>query len=227
MELIFVRHAQPEWVKDGRSVLDPPLTELGWTQARALPETSRRWRTPTAVWVSPTRRTQETAGPLVEGLGLAPRTLPFLEEMRLPKAWDGAPADRIGDVLRTARERTLAEWRDGFPGGEGFSAFEARISGGLAEALGALGIRPRPEHPGLFEGPIGEARVVIVGHGGTNAVALSWLLGLPNVPWAWERFVQAHASVSRLKATPMLGGFVFGLREHSDVSHLPAGLRTR
>ncbi|MBK6684406.1 MAG: histidine phosphatase family protein [Deltaproteobacteria bacterium] len=227
MELIFVRHAQPEWVKDGRSVLDPPLTELGWTQARAVPEAAQRWKPPTELWVSPTRRTQETAGPLAEWLGLAPNTLPFLEEMRLPREWDGAPADRIGHVLRTARERTLAEWHDGFPGGEGFLAFEGRISGGLKDAFGTLGIRPRPEHPGLFEGPIGEARVVIVGHGGTNAVALSWLLGLPNVPWAWERFVQAHASVSRLKATPMLGGFVFGLREHSDVSHLPAGLRTR
>lgn len=227
MELIFVRHAQPEWIKDGCSVLDPTLTELGRDQAQRLRAAKERWKAPTALWVSPTRRTQATAAPLADALDLAPRTLPFLEEMRLPKAWDGAPAERIGQVLRSARERTLAEWHDGFPGGEGFAAFEARISEGLRGALAELSVHPDPAHPGLFRGPIGEARVVIVGHGGTNAVALSWLLGLPNVPWAWERFVQAHASVSRLKATPMLGGFVFGLREHSDVSHLPAGLRTR
>jgi broad specificity phosphatase PhoE len=29
MEIILVRHAEPEWVRDGFSIDDPPLTERG------------------------------------------------------------------------------------------------------------------------------------------------------------------------------------------------------
>ena len=38
MEIVLVRHGQPEWVRDGRNVVDPPLTELGHRQAEAMAE---------------------------------------------------------------------------------------------------------------------------------------------------------------------------------------------
>ncbi|NJK90089.1 MAG: hypothetical protein HC923_12355 [Myxococcales bacterium] len=72
-----------------------------------------------------------------------------------------------------------------------------------------------------------DPRLIIVGHGGTNAVILSLLLGLPLAPWVWEQFVSLHASFTRVKAAPLLGGYVFGLREHSDASHLDPADRTR
>ena len=33
MEIVLIRHGQPEWTKDGRNVVDPPLTALGHEQA--------------------------------------------------------------------------------------------------------------------------------------------------------------------------------------------------
>ncbi|MFM9084444.1 MAG: histidine phosphatase family protein, partial [Actinomycetota bacterium] len=36
MEIVLVRHAEPEWVKDGFNVDDPPLTERGHRQAEHL-----------------------------------------------------------------------------------------------------------------------------------------------------------------------------------------------
>ena len=36
MEIVLVRHAQPEWVRDGLNVVDPPLTPLGHRQAKHL-----------------------------------------------------------------------------------------------------------------------------------------------------------------------------------------------
>ncbi|NIR40232.1 MAG: histidine phosphatase family protein, partial [Actinobacteria bacterium] len=35
MEIVLVRHAEPAWVSDGRTVADPGLTPLGTAQARA------------------------------------------------------------------------------------------------------------------------------------------------------------------------------------------------
>ncbi|NBU39168.1 MAG: hypothetical protein EBS32_13200, partial [Actinobacteria bacterium] len=33
MELVFVRHAEPEWARDGLNIDNPPLTERGAKQA--------------------------------------------------------------------------------------------------------------------------------------------------------------------------------------------------
>ena len=36
VEIVLVRHAQPEWIRDGLNVVDPPLTEVGRQQAVVL-----------------------------------------------------------------------------------------------------------------------------------------------------------------------------------------------
>ena len=38
VEFVLVRHGQPEWVRDGFNVADPPLTELGQRQASRMAE---------------------------------------------------------------------------------------------------------------------------------------------------------------------------------------------
>lgn len=230
VELVLVRHAQPRWVDGGRSVLDPELTELGTRQAARVAQRLQALKPlPTELVVSPTRRTRQTAEPIAAALGLGAVIAPDLEEIRLPADWEGAPADQIGKALGAARHRPASDWWAGLPGGEPFSDFADRVQSALFGLLAERGLRP-PEHPRApwaRDEPLEDRRLVVVGHGGTNAVITSLLLGIDHVPWAWERFITLHAAVTRLQARPLLGGWLFGLREHSDAGHLPAELRSR
>ena len=36
MEIVLIRHGEPEWVRDGLNVVDPPLTERGHRQAERV-----------------------------------------------------------------------------------------------------------------------------------------------------------------------------------------------
>lgn len=228
MELILVRHGQPVWVEEGRSVLDPRLSELGLGQARRLAEEARAWSRPTELWVSPTRRSRETAAPLAETLELVPTVHDWLEELRLPEAWNDKDALEVGEAIRSGRQRPEEEWWDGPPGGESFRDFWARVTEGLGAELESRGFRLDPgDRPHLFRGQKSEHRVLVVAHAGTNAVLISRLLGLPPVPWAWERFGAMHTSVTRLRAQALLGASIFSLRVFSDVGHLPKEMRTR
>jgi broad specificity phosphatase PhoE len=230
MEILLIRHARPGWVAEGRGVLDPPLTPEGEAQARCLGEVAPRWRRrPKALWVSPAARARQTAAPVAEALGLTPVVHEWLEEIRLPPAWDGAAALDIRGHFAAARERSEAQWWAGIPGGESFHAFEARVCGNMTAALAAQGAQRRGPDAGppVYQIADPDQVIAIVAHGGTNAVLTSHLLGLPMVPWAWERFVMEHASVTRLRAAPLLDGHIFGLREHSDAAHVPPDLRSR
>ena len=41
MEITLIRHAEPEWVRDGLNVDNPPLTSRGHQQARLLADSLR------------------------------------------------------------------------------------------------------------------------------------------------------------------------------------------
>lgn len=227
MELTFVRHAQPSWVIDGKSVLDPQLTDLGQRQASQLALQARAWPTPTRILVSSAQRARQTARPLCEALGVEPEILPWLQEIRFPESMDGADAAQVGQILRNAPSRTVKDWYDGIPGGECYDAFHARVCGNLDALLESFGLRPHAELP-MYEGPEQrEVRLWFVAHGGTNAVAAGHLLRVEPVPWAWERFVTHHTGVTRIRGRTLLGGQLFGLVSHSDVGHLSREERSR
>jgi broad specificity phosphatase PhoE len=226
MELIFLRHAQPEWMRDGNSFVDPSLTELGHIQARLLASVARQWQAPTELLVSPKNRTRQTAEPLVRALGLDAQMIPFFEEIRLPD-WSETPAETVDRTLREARDRPMEQWWDGLPGGESFRDFHLRITTGLRALLEKHGAtRASKEPPGLWHIEDPDQRLVFVGHGGSNAVALTYLLDLQPVPWEWERFVSLHASVTRVRSRRIAGGHIFSLRTFSCVNHLPEDLRS-
>lgn len=227
MEILLIRHAQPAWVVDGKSMLDPELTALGHQQAAMLAQAAKTWkRPPTELWVSNATRAKQTAAPLAEALGIEPVEHPWLLEIQLPSEWQDAPVERMRPVFEQLKTRTVSEWWEGIAGGETFTAFRDRITGGLAETLSGRAERLEGELP-RFRVADPEARIGIVAHGGTNSVLTSELLGLPHVPWSWERLVMAHAAFTRLKATEMLDAHIFGLREHSDANHVRADLRSR
>jgi broad specificity phosphatase PhoE len=224
MELVLVRHAQPEWTRDRTAQVDPGLTEVGRRQAEHVAD--RLEREPfDAILISTATRARQTAAPLlprVKALDASERA--WLHEIQMPAAWEGTPSEEVGRVLVEARDRPREDWWDGLPGGESFRDFHARVTQGLVEELGGLGVYR--DAGGLWHVPADAPRLLLVAHAGTNSVVLGHLLGLEPEPWEWERFASDHASLTTLRSTPIAGGNIFSLQRFSDVGHLPPGLVT-
>ncbi len=228
MELIFVRHGQPRWSIDGIGQPNPHLTELGTRQADLAATLLASTEPPlTEVLVSPAIRAQETAEPLQRATGLGLETIDDLVEMKMPD-WDGVPESEVIAIFEQARHRSPDEWWDGLAGGESFRDFHNRVTSTMAAILAARGTRPDGHgRPYLWHVEDPDQTVAIVAHGGTNAVAIGWLLGSDPTPWEWERFILGHASIARLRAIPLAGEHVFSMRAFNDREHLRREERTR
>lgn len=227
MRIILVRHAQPLWSPGGRNTTTPRLSDLGLQQADLLPSHPLVDDRVTDIWVSPMLRAVETARPIIDHLGVEPTTHDFLAEIGNPPHWEGKPDEYVEQVFVDLTTRPLDSWWDGFPGGESFRDFHQRVYAGFEVALADLGLRRSVAHPEIWEEAPPDRTVLIVAHQGTNALLLGLLLDLDVVPWAWERFSSAHASVSFVGTARIGGGRAFSLKAFSDVRHLPAELITR
>jgi len=225
MELLFIRHGQPGWVRDGHGVNDPDLTELGQRQAELVARHLSGLRID-ELFVSPLRRAHQTAAPLVEALGRTPVQLDWLAEISAPD-FEGTPIEQVQRVFSESRARPIEEHWEGIPGGESFTDFHRRVTGGLDTLLTDLGAAPLHREPPLWRLGSQPRRVVIIAHAGTNSVALGHLLGIKPVPWEWERFVSYHASISTLEPLEVAGAQAFSLHRFADVSHLTGDLQTR
>jgi broad specificity phosphatase PhoE len=224
MELLLVRHAQPEWDRDEVSYVDPGLTRRGGEQAGLLAQRLLHERFD-RILVSTARRAQETAAPV----RAAHRDVPtddraWMHEIRMPDHWEGTPADEVNRALREAQHRPRDLWWEGMPGGESFRDFHARVTIGLEAELGELGVVRDADR--LWRVPADAPDLLLVAHAGTNSVVLGHLLGLDPEPWEWERFASDHTSVTRLRSTPIAGAHIFSLQGFSDVAHLPSSLVT-
>ncbi len=228
MEFVFVRHGQPEWSRDGITRPDPNLTELGRSQAKlAAARLTSSERPITEILVSPATRSQETAIPLAEATGLEPVTIPDLLEIQMPN-WEGEFEETVQRIFTQARGRPPEEWWEGLTGGESFRAFHHRVTRCVQSILATRGISPDAfQRPHLWDNAGGDGRVVVVAHGGTNSVALTFLLGVDPTPWEWERFVLGHASIARVRTIELAGAHVFSLRAFNDQEHLPTDMRSR
>ncbi len=208
---------------------DPALTEMGNRQAGLL--ATRLEDLPGGVSeliVSSAARSRQTMAPVSTALGLDAAVVDDLVEIKMPD-WTGTPATMVEQAFRDAYQRPPDEWWDGMPGGETFRAFHERIIAAIVDLLRERGVTP---HDGHLEGHMWDVqsdptRIVIVGHGGTNACAIGFLLGLEPTPWEWERFVLGHASIAHLKAFPIGGTHIFSMRSFNDMEHLPAEVRSR
>jgi len=225
MEIVLVRHGEPEWVRGGLNVVDPPLTDRGNAQAEQLAQLLSKEMFD-EVLVSPLVRARQTAGPLLARLGRDEEIDPWLEEIRDPK-WHGTPAEKAADAYAELRGRPAEERWSGLDGGESVREFVARIRSGAAAFLAARGVvRSEVDLP-IWQIEEPGARILLVAHAGTNSVTIGHLLGLQATPWEWDRFVLGHASISRLEAMPLHDGYTFCLSKLSDVEHLALDDRTR
>ena len=227
MELLFIRHGQPAWSVDGISQTDPHLTDLGKRQAElAAARVVDSERPLSELVVSPAIRSQETATPIAAKTGLTIETVDDIVEIRMPD-WSGELEARVQRIFIEARHRPPEEWWDGLEGGESFRDFHDRITRSLTTVLAERGVHPDRSQQHLWTVEEPDQRIAIVAHGGTNAVAIGYLLGADPTPWEWERFILGHASFARMRAVPIAGGYAWSLRTFNDREHLPPDTRTR
>jgi broad specificity phosphatase PhoE len=227
--VMLLRHGEPDWAPEGASVPDPGLTPYGRAQARAAAERLAAEGVD-AIYVSPYRRAQETAAPLASLTGLVPHTLPGLAEISV--AVDGLSQEAADRYFAEAARRPLAEHWEGWPDAESFRDFHARVTSALETLLSRHGFRSRrdAQHDFTQWDLDGEpSRIAIVGHGGTNSVALAHLLDVRPVPWEWLRFESELAAFSVVQARPLgPSGYVWSLQNFNEVDPLvEAGLRAR
>ena len=221
---MLIRHAQPEWTRHGRSVVNPPLTELGHAQAARLAKAvvSESFD---ELYVSPLTRARQTAAPVWDVLGRDEAVDDWLEEIRDPQ-WHGQPAEGAAKAYRELRQRPAAGLWDGLAGGEAMSHFVARVRAGATQFLAARGIHPIEGELPVWHIDEPGRRIGLIAHAGTNSVIICHLLGLSPTPWEWDRLVMRHASISRLVALAVGDGYVFSLTSLSDVEHLDPDQRT-
>jgi broad specificity phosphatase PhoE len=210
LELVLVRHAEPDYEAARRTGEDPSLTALGRRQAGVLAEHLVGLRC-AALYCSPLARARETAAVIGAAQQLEPTVVDGLAEIRIGdlKAVSQAEVDAY---FTAAARRPLREYWQGFPGGEPFRDFHSRVTAALESVLAKYGARPQPTDGfSVWTAPERgrTLRIAVVAHGGTNGVALTHLLGVPSVPWEWIRFETALAAYS-----------VVGLRAVNDQSYV-------
>ena len=159
MELVLIRHAEPERVVSSRGRADPELTPRGREQA--LRTAGWLGAEPIdAVWSSPLRRAVATAEPLAERLGLPLATDERLSEYDRDFN-DYLPVEELR-ATNHPRWRAMLEGRwDDFASID-LPGFRGRIGEALEERIA--------EHPG--------GRVAVVAHGGVINVWVGFLLGI-------------------------------------------------
>ena len=189
LELVLVRHAEPDWDSARQSGTDPGLTALGRQQAAALAEHLQRLPL-AALYCSPLARARETAAAIAAAQQLAAILVPDLAEIGVPLLQNASQTD-VDAYFLAAAKRPFREHWEGFPGGEAFRAFHARVTSAIGAVLAPYGV-----HAQIIDGfsawsapaRAQTLRIGVVGHGGTNSVILTHLLGVPPVPWEWIRF---------------------------------------
>lgn len=227
MEIVLIRHAEPEWVRDGLNMDDPPLTERGRQQADLLARALRDEHFD-EILVSPLLRARETAAPWLASIGRPLSVEPWLEEIRNP-IWHGTPEERAVEAYRAEWKKASHERWSGLEGGEPVSDFVDRVNVGVSLFLEERGVsRLNTELPVWRTSAqwTPGRRIALVAHAGTNSVVVCHLLGLQPTPWEWHRFSIGHASVSRIRLLELGDGVTFGLNRLSSDEHLPVDMRT-
>lgn len=180
-------------LKDGHG--DPDLAPEGVMQAKALAERLASWSLE-AVYVTPLRRTLQTAQPLLDATGMEAIVEPDLREVYLGEWEGGVWRKKIadGDPL-VVEVFTRRRW-DVIPGAESNESFAARVRAAVERIANA--------HP--------SSRVLVVAHGGTIAEICAQAAGT-----SCFHFLSAdNASISRVVVGPH-GWF---LRCFNDTAHL-------
>ena len=183
----LIRHGRSTWNAERRfqGWADPPLDDVGREQARLLAERLQgNGEAIVALYTSPLRRAQETAGIIGETLGL-----PVTPDERLKEGGIGVLTgltwaqveEQYPDVMQGFME---ADEGIVIPGGEEIEQLMARVPAVFGEIVA--------RHAGETIG--------VVSHGGTLGVYLNHLIGLPG---RFSPFRFGNTSLSVVEMNPV------------------------
>jgi broad specificity phosphatase PhoE len=215
LELVLVRHAEPDWEAVRRQGGDPELTERGRRQAA---ETAKDLADVplAAIYCSPLQRARATAAVIAAERELAVQVVPDLAEIQVP-LMPAASQSEVDAYFLAAARRPFREHWDGFPGGEPFRLFHQRVTQAIGGVLAHYGVHAQTvDDFAVWSSPARghTLRVCVVGHGGTNGVILTHLLGVPPVPWEWIRFETPLAAYSVAALRPLNEqGYIWSLQK--------------
>ena len=223
MEIVLIRHGQPEWVKDGEYTVDPGLTEIGKKQAEKSASTFEK-NSIDEIWVSPLNRAKETLKPFEQrNIGCKIKTFDWLRE-----ALDDDEKKLIGESQETIREyfdhrntRSFEDWMETTHGAY-MKGFSENIVKNLEESLSDIGIiSTDSRYDRLFDLSSSKiSKLMNVSHAGTMSTLLSYLLNLPLYPWTWRKFLPRHAGHTFLRSTEISSGHFFRMKEFNNVSFI-------
>ncbi len=140
VEVVLIRHGaseaavedQPFELLEGQA--DPSLSEAGRRQARAV-AAHLAGEPLSALFVTPLRRTAQTAAPLAELTGLEPVVVPELREVHLGELDGGAFRIAVRRRDPIVREVFTQQRWDVIPGAETMEDFAQRTATGLARMV--------------------------------------------------------------------------------------------
>jgi probable phosphoglycerate mutase len=174
---------------------DPRLDPVGVEEAELLAERLHH-EAISAIYVTPLRRTHETAAPLAARLGLTPIEVPDLREVFLGEWEEGEFRRRAAQRDPIFEQIFVQERWDVIPGAEPHIEFDERVWRGFQRVVAA--------HP--------DERVVVVSHGGVIGQLLHRVTGARRFAFAGAD----NASISEVVADQQR----IILRRYNDVAHL-------
>lgn len=224
LSITLVRHAAVSWSINGRTVNEPDLNPLGISQAIQLGSQLQLIQYDRYL-VSPRVRARQTAR--VAGIENS-EIVPWLTEIEYPAKWEGTPAGISSHFFETLRGAPVAaRWEAFDEAGESAEAYVSRTRDGAMSFLNDLGVHPEAaDGLPLWQLPPRHQNLLLIGHVGSLTTFLGILLGLPPVPWEWERFVLGNCSMSKIVTCPVGDRYAFTLSELSSMEYLPSNLRS-
>lgn len=220
MNLIFIRHAEPDYTIDS-------LTEKGFREAKLLAERTKDWKVD-EVYLSPLGRAQDTASFSLANWDLTPTTYEWLQEFYYrvedpvtgqPRiAWDFYPEyftkqDDLHDKNRWAETKVM---KSGDLGGH-----YKEVTDGLDGLLSCHGYKALGN--GLFEvEKHSDENIVFFCHLGVSFAMIGYLTQIAP-PALWQGFFVPPTGVMILSSEERVPGkAVFRMQNFGDTRHLTA-----
>ena len=231
MQLIFIRHGEPNYAIDS-------LTEEGFLEADLLAKriVNEHWPV-TDIFQSPLGRAQDTARPTLKALNREAETCPWLREF---SCGEYTPPDGSRDTKKTPWDFYPDYWtadpklgdRDAWTQADVMQLMPenvadrfAEVKNGLDEVLARYGYHRENGYYRVDENAQRDAELVFFCHLGLAGVACGHLLNVAP-PVLWHGFFLPASSVTVLNTEERQGDIAgFRCQVMGDTQHLRAGDR--